>query len=166
MMRRAMRVTPVATGALVGLLCAVLILGPALAPGFVLSYDMVFVPDLGFSDRTLGLDGSVPCAVPNDAVVAALSTFLPGWVIQKLILVAVFVIVGAGVGVLSTSRRMAVVAAVVACWNPWLAQRLEIGHWGFLLGYAVLPWALWAAVRVRKDRQNAVLVLASVKVGS
>ena len=49
---------------------AVLILAPALAPGYVLSYDMVFVPDLALRSDFLGLGTSLPRAVPSDAVVA------------------------------------------------------------------------------------------------
>ena len=39
---------------------AVLILAPALAPGYVLSYDMVFVPDLALRSDFLGLGTSLP----------------------------------------------------------------------------------------------------------
>ena len=143
---RSMRsLPPRAVGALVGLLCAVVALGPALRPGYLLFYDMVFVPHLGLGGRTLGIDGSVPRAVPNDLVVALLSHLAPGWVVQKVLLVGVFVLVGAGVGGLMRSRWGAAAAAVVAAWNPYLGERLAIGHWGFLLGYAVLPFLAAAA---------------------
>ena len=65
-----------------------MVLGPALAPGFLLVYDMVFVPEPNFGARALGLDGSVPRAVPNDLVVSLLSLLAPGWVVQKLLLLA------------------------------------------------------------------------------
>lgn len=136
-------------GAVSGLLLSFLILGPALMPGFLLSYDMVFVPQLDLSARTLGVDGSVPRAVPNDAVVALLSLMLPGHVVQKLVLVSVFVGFGTGIGLIFKKFPAVVVATVVGLWNPWVAQRLEVGHWGFLLGYAVLPWVIWAGLRVR-----------------
>src|SRR5262249_58781736 len=31
-------------------------------------------------------------------------------------------------------------------WNPFVAERLLIGQWALLLGYAGLPWALRAAI--------------------
>ena len=62
----------VVVGSLVGTLVGLVVLGPALAPGYTLHYDLVFVPDLPLSARTLGTDGSVPRAVPNDLVVALL----------------------------------------------------------------------------------------------
>src|SRR4029453_11632920 len=51
---------------------AVLMLGPALGPGYLLSYDMVWVPDLALRSDFLGLGSALPRAVPSDAVVAAL----------------------------------------------------------------------------------------------
>ena len=56
--------------ALVGLGLGVLALGPGLRRGFLLSYDMVFVPRMPFSAALLGLTGGPPRAVPSDAAVA------------------------------------------------------------------------------------------------
>lgn len=149
------RVGPRAVGALVGLCAALLALGPALRPGFLLFYDMVFVPDLAVTDHTLGIDGSVPRAVPNDLIVAVLSGPLPGWLVQKVLLVAVFVLVGAGTAGLLRSRGAGAAAALVACWNPYVGERLAIGHWGFLLGYAVLPFLVSAAGAYREGRPRS-----------
>src|SRR5580698_10874262 len=60
-------------GAALGLLAV----GPGLAPGYILSYDMVFVPHAPVTAATLGLAGGPPRAVPSDAVMAALSAVLP-----------------------------------------------------------------------------------------
>jgi hypothetical protein len=136
---------PSVVGALTGLLAGLAILGPALGPGFLLVYDMVFVPEPNFGARTLGLDGSVPRAVPNDLVVSVLSLLLPGWVVQKVLLLTVFVLVGAGLGALARTRSGAAVAALAASWNPYVAERLALGHWAFLLGYALLPWVAGSA---------------------
>ncbi|TWE12631.1 hypothetical protein [Rudaeicoccus suwonensis] len=138
-----------ALGGLVGLVCGLLALGPALRPGYLLFYDMVFVPRLAFSDRTMGVDGSVPRAVPNDFDVAVLSHLAPGWVVQKVLLIGVFVAVGAGAAGLMRTRLGAVAAALVAAWNPYLAERLAIGHWGYLLGYACVPFLVSAAAGCR-----------------
>lgn len=151
-------------GAITGLLCAIVILGPALKPGYLLFYDMVFVPKLGLTDRTFGTDGSVPRAVPNDLVVALLSQVAPGWLVQKLILLAIFVGVSAGVAGLMRSRLGAVAAGVAACWNPYVAERLAIGHWGFLLGYACLPWVATAAAACRDGRRYGRARLATALV--
>ncbi|MEO7981551.1 MAG: hypothetical protein ABI807_11780, partial [Sporichthyaceae bacterium] len=89
---------PGAVGALTGLVVALVALGPALARGYLLAYDLVGVPDQPLMARVLGTDGSVPRAVPNDLVVVLLSTVLPGDVVQKVLLLAVFVLGGWGVG--------------------------------------------------------------------
>lgn len=136
-------------GGVVGLVLGVLVLGPALAPGYTLHYDLVFVPDLDLSARTLGTDGSVPRAVPNDLLVALASLVLPGWLVQKVLLLGAFVLGGAGAGRLATTGVGAAAAATWWSWNPWVGERLGIGHWGYLLGFALLPWVLIAAARLR-----------------
>lgn len=148
---------PGVLGAVVGALVGVVVLGPALAPGYTLHYDLVFVPDLPLSARTLGTDGSVPRAVPNDLVVALLGTVLPGWLVQKLVLLGCFVLGGAGAGRLARTAPGAVATAMLWSWNPWVGERLGIGHWGYLLGFALLPWVLVAATRVRTSRGLALL---------
>ena len=77
-------------------LLAGLLLGPALGPGYVLTYDMVWVPDLALRDDFLGLGSALPRAVPSDAVVAVLDEVVPGMLLQKLVLVGSLVAAGAG----------------------------------------------------------------------
>ncbi|WP_306366219.1 hypothetical protein [Nocardiopsis sp. CC223A] len=128
----------------VGLVAAVLALGPALGRGYVLRYDMVFVPDLSLPTVLRGADG-FPRAIPSDAVVAALSWVLPGGVVQSLALAAVFVVGAAGAARLMPSPAAAVVAGAAYVWNPFVAERLLLGQWAMLLGYAGLPWVVGAA---------------------
>ncbi|MBC6456825.1 hypothetical protein [Actinomadura sp. HBU206391] len=133
--------------ALTGLGLGVLALGPGLAGGFVLSYDMVFVPDPVFSRFTFGLTGTVPRHVPSDAFVTALSTLIPGDLVQKLVLLAVFVMACTSAAALVPSERLPARLAAGVCyaWNPFVAERLLLGHWALLLGYAALPWVVGAA---------------------
>ncbi|MDA0633965.1 hypothetical protein OUY22_11105 [Nonomuraea sp. MCN248] len=139
-------------GAVLGLTLATLALGPALSWGFVLIHDMVFVPDPAFSRFTFGLAGGAPRVVPSDAVVTALSQVLPGELVQKLILLAVFVLGASGVAVLVPSPGLAprLAAAAFYVWNPYVAERLLIGQWALLLGYAGLPWVVHALCRGRR----------------
>ena len=142
-------------GGFVGLLVGVVVLNSVLLPGYTWFYDLVFVPDLPWSDRTLGNDGSVPRAVPTDAVVALLERLVPGDVVQAVLLMAVFIVAGAGCGRLCRTRLGAAAAAVAACWNPYVVERLVIGHWSFLLGYAALPWIHAAGRDVAAGRLGA-----------
>ncbi|QUX31627.1 hypothetical protein KGD83_06660 [Nocardiopsis akebiae] len=146
-----------------GLLAGVLALGPALGPGYVLRYDMVFVPGLSLATVLRGADG-FPRAIPSDAVVAALSEVLPGDAVQSLALLAVFAVGGAGAArlalrALPRGGAGALVASAAAgtsyVWNPFVAERLLLGQWAMLLGYAGLPWVVWAAVRLARVRPGA-----------
>jgi hypothetical protein len=132
--------------ALAGLLLGVLALGPGLRRGFLLSYDMVIVPRQPFTAALAGLAGGPPRAVPSDAVVAAASRVLPADLVQKLLLLSVFVLACSGAAALLAREpwfaRLA--AGVFYAWNPFVAERLIIGQWALLLGYAGLPWALRA----------------------
>ncbi len=146
----------------VGLLAGVLALGPALGPGYVLRYDMVFVPGLSLAAVLRGADG-FPRAIPSDAVVAALSAVLPGDAVQSLALLAVFAVGGAGaarlvLGVLPRGGAGALAASAAGAsyvWNPFVAERLLLGQWAVLLGYAGLPWVVGAAVRLARVRPGA-----------
>src|ERR1700676_366376 len=75
----ALRVAP-------GLVLGLLALGPGLRRGFLLSYDMVFVPREPFTPAMFGQAGGPPRAVPSDAVLAAASRVVPGDIAQKLVL--------------------------------------------------------------------------------
>src|SRR5580693_1741126 len=86
--------------AAVGLGLGLLALGPGLQRGFLLSYDMVFVPREPFSAAMAGLAGGPPRAVPSDAVLAAASRVLPADVAQKLVLLSIFVLACAGAAAL------------------------------------------------------------------
>jgi hypothetical protein len=147
-------------GLLTGAALGVIALGPALAPGYLLSYDMVAVPHQPLTATVLGTDGSVPRAVPNDLVVVLASHLLPGDVVQKILLLAVFVLGGWGIGRLFDRPLPAVVATCAYLWNAYVLERLVIGHWAFLLGYAALPWVLDFGRGVRESRRGALPGLA------
>ncbi|WP_067486097.1 hypothetical protein [Actinomadura hibisca] len=150
--------------ALTGLGLGLLALGPALAPGFVLSYDMVFVPEPVFNALTFGLTGTVPRHVPSDAFVAALSLVLPGGWAQKAILLAIFVMACVSAASLVPSERLLprLAAGVCYAWNPFVAERLLLGQWALLLGYAALPWVVAAAVSAGEPGGGKRLVRALI----
>jgi hypothetical protein len=232
-----------AVPAVVGLGLGLLALAPALAPGFLLSYDMVFGPHPPVSTATFGLTGGPPRAVPSDAVVALPSQVMAADVVQKLILLLIFVLacwgaaalpdgvirvraaapargvapalgpraeriprsrsgstvshVSSGEGISAARSSGAEVsgsqppaggmpgpqhhaatatpgagllarlaAGVFYAWNPFVAERLILGQWALLLGYAGLPWVLLSLcrgpVRIRLGRLAVALVPAAV----
>ncbi|MGP3912011.1 hypothetical protein [Nonomuraea sp. 10N515B] len=145
--------------ALLGMVLAALALGPALGWGLVLRYDLLFVPD----PPLLPDSGGFPRAVPSDLVVALLSHVLPVEIVQKGVLVAIFVLAATGAAALvPPERRLArLVAAACYAWNIYLAQRLMLGQWALLLGVAGLPWAV-RAVGMHWTRLALALLPAAI----
>jgi hypothetical protein len=160
---------PAATGLVLGLLA----LGPALGRGFVLSYDMVFVPapPAGFTD--LGSGGGPPRAVPSDLIVALAARIVPAEFVEELILIAIFLLACSGAAALlaagwpetSARRGLPLIARLAAgvcyAWNPFVAERLIMGQWAMLLGYAGLPWVL-REIRGREGRMSAWRLVAAM----
>jgi hypothetical protein len=137
----------------------------------VLTRDMVFVPRLPLTGALLGRDG-LPRAVPSDLLVALLSRIVAGGIVQDVVLVAIIALAGWGVARLvpSESTWAAAAAATLYTWNPYVTERLRLGQWAVLVGYAALPWVASAAIRCR-DRLDAqstaalVLALAGAAAG-
>ena len=161
--------------AALGLGLGLLALGPGLWPGYLLSYDMVFVPSPPFNSAVLGTGGTLPRAVPSDAVMAALARIAPADAVEKIVLLAIFVLASAGAarllsapepGRIRLAARLA--AGVLYAWNPFVAERLILGQWATLFGYAGLPWVVAAASRRggglagRAARLAAALVPAAI----
>lgn len=156
------------TARLLALGVALLVIGPALAPGFTLLADMVFVPRQDLDLDALGLSGALPRAVPVDAVMALLTAVVPGALAQKLILLGTVYAAVLGAARLVPPDRdgrrglAAGVAGLVYGWSPYLAERLLLGHWTHLLAFAALPWIARAALQYREGAPRALprLVLA------
>jgi hypothetical protein len=164
--------------ALAGLALGLLAIGPGLARGFVLSYDMVFVPDPPFSSALLGLTGGPARPVPSDAVVYVASRVMPADILQKLVLLTIFVLACSGAAALlgrcwqeRTGERPPLPAGLAAgvyyTWNPYVAERLVMGQWAMLLGYAGLPWVLLVLCTgpARIGRGRLVLALLPAATG-
>ncbi len=148
-------------------LLPLLLLGPALGGGYVLGYDMVWVPDLALRSDFLGLGTALPRAVPSDAVVAVLDELLPGMLLQKVVLLGALLLAGFGALRLAGGTPVGGLAAVsVYLWNPFVVERLAMGHWTVLLGYAVLPWLVHEGTRYRRGERVGVLPWLLLPVGS
>jgi hypothetical protein len=147
---------------LTALIVTVLVLAPLAAPGYVLSYDMVFVPRQPLRWDLVLPSATLPRAVPLDALVSLATQVVPGWLLQRLVLAAILLLAAIGAGRLVPGTRTGtrLVAAVAYAWTPYLAERLLLGQWGLLLAYAALPWLAGAALRVRAGERRALLPLA------
>ncbi|MEU8661641.1 hypothetical protein AB0C31_33770, partial [Actinoplanes philippinensis] len=70
------------------LIVTVLVLAPLAAPGYVLSYDMVFVPRQPLRWDLVLPSATLPRAVPLDALVSLATQVVPGWLLQRVALAA------------------------------------------------------------------------------
>src|SRR5690606_11382328 len=92
--------------------------------------------------------------------VAGLSSVIDGGVLVKPLLLAGLWAAGWGAARLAAvlvpeaGRSGQLVAATLAIWNPYVAERLLQGHWSLLAGYAALPWTICAAVAIRRRRRG------------
>ncbi|MEV6215215.1 hypothetical protein [Nocardia sp. NPDC051833] len=139
-------------------LLALIILGPLAGSGYLLLRDAVSTPRSYLTDSALGLGAAAPRAVPQDALLAVLSPLIDGGLLVKAILIVALWAAGYGAAVLArefltASTPAQLVAATIALWNPYVAERLLQGHWSLLTGYAALPWIALAAARVRQATQ-------------
>lgn len=134
---------------------ALAVTAPLLGPGYLLIRDAVSTPRSYLSDGAIGLGESAPRAVPQDFAVAALSAVLDGGIVVKALLIAALVLAGWGAGRLAgavlpeAGNPGRLVAATVAVWNPFVAERLLQGHWSLLLAYGCLPWVAAAVIELR-----------------
>ncbi len=144
---------------------ALLICAPLLGSGYVLSYDMVWVPHLALGRADVwGLGSALPRAVPSDAFAGLLGAILPAYLVQKVVLLGALFLTGLGMGrLLGDAPLVARLSALTLyVWNPFVAERLVLGQWPVLIAYAGVPWLIDA---VRNDdewlRPGGILALAA-----
>ncbi|MEV1158727.1 hypothetical protein AB0J27_25380 [Micromonospora chokoriensis] len=126
-----------------GLGVVLAILGPVLRRGYLLRYDLVFVPDPPFGATVWGSGSELPRAVPSELLAVGLSQLLPADLAEKALLAGCLALAAVGAARLApVGHPLARVAAGLGyVWNPWVYGRLHLGQWAVTAGYAALPWA-------------------------
>lgn len=154
------RARETAVAALVSLVVTAAVCGRSLGRGLYLYRDFVTVPQPQWGPATWG-DGQAPRAVPLDAVMTALSGVVSTGVQQQAMLTGAVFLAGLGTAVLLRRWGLAamVTGAVLAMWNPYVAERLLIGQPPTLLAYSMTPW-LVAVVLSRSAGAKTLLALA------
>ncbi|MFQ6172593.1 hypothetical protein ACK8HX_13370 [Oryzobacter sp. R7] len=120
--------------------------------GYPFARDLVLTPALPLRPEALGLGTGSPRAAPLDAVVAVLSTVVDGGVVGRVAVVGV--LLAAGMAGHRAVRGLGVapraLAGALAVWNPFVVERLGLGQWALLAGYAAVLGVL-AVVRPGRD---------------
>ena len=149
---------------------ALIIMGPLLSRGFILTLDMVFGPAAPSpTDLLLGFKAPVLGAklVPQ-LLISGAGAIIPMWLAQKSILLAIFVIAGVGAHRLPALRFEAAryFAGILYVVNPFVYARFMAGQWYILVAYAFAPFAIKSFMslieRPRLRSAVATLLFASV----
>jgi hypothetical protein len=122
---------------------------PLLAPGLILAVDLAWTPHPHLDEGYWGVDGSIHGIVnqlPLDSLFVGLGTMDAVAVGEKLLLLAIVALAGAGMHAAAAARTRigGHYAGFLYAVNPFVYDRLYTGEWYLLLGYALLPWA-WSA---------------------
>ena len=147
---------------------ALAVTAPLMGPGYLLIRDAVSTPRSYLSDGAIGLGEAAPRAVPQDFAVASLSAVVDGGIVVKTLLIAGLLLAGWGAGRLAgallpeAGTPGQLVAATVAVWNPFVAERLLQGHWSLLLAYGCLPWVAAAVIGLRTQPQGHLTAWAGL----
>jgi len=138
----------------------VAVTAPLLQPGYLLLRDAVSTPRSYLTDAALGLTQAAPRALPQDFLVALVSTVVDGGVVVKALLILGLWLAGWGAArlvadVLQAGVAGQCVAVTIAIWNPYVAERLLQGHWSLLVGYGCLPWVAVSMLSLRAGSPRA-----------
>jgi hypothetical protein len=150
------------------LVLALSVAAPLLTPGYLVLRDAVSTPRSYLSDAALGLSEAAPRAVPQDFFVALASGLVDGGVVVKALLVIALVLAGWGAARLAAGVvpdagvAGQLVAATIAIWNSYVAERLLQGHWSLVVGYACLPWVATTMLRLRTSGASPWAVVCAL----
>lgn len=130
---------------------ALAVLLPCLAPGYILTLDMAFTPNLRLPDH-------VSSSYLFTAGLHYLNLIIPSQIIQKLMLFSIILLSGLGMHYLVRHIQQtkdetgaaawgAYVAGALYAVNPFTYSRFMAGQYAVLLGYALLPFLVRAGLQ-------------------
>ncbi|MCK5320533.1 hypothetical protein KAJ61_04040 [Candidatus Parcubacteria bacterium] len=120
-----------------------------LKPGYILTQDMIFAPNIKILHSPNGFYNDLPIKY----LMKFLNLFMEGWVIQKIMLIALFFCIGYfAFKFLPVPKKFG--ARYWACLfytvNPFVYERFLAGHWMHLFAYAFLPPFILCLLRLVK----------------
>jgi hypothetical protein len=128
-----------------------LIMAPLWRPGFIFALDMVPTP-------VWRLPADITSSYPFYASLHLLNIIVPGDILQKLLLSAIFLVTGLGAHSLARAVERslqkpsasygAYVSGLLYVVNPYVYSRFMAGQYTVLLGYALLPWFARSLLRL------------------
>jgi hypothetical protein len=114
------------------------VLWQMLLPGYVLTLDMAMTPKINLNFA----EGAFYNALPVRGLFWFLNLFLTGWIVQKLMMIALFFLLFyLAVRFLPVPKKYYANywGALFYAMNPFVYERFLAGHWTHLIAYAFLP---------------------------
>jgi hypothetical protein len=122
---------------------ALLVLGPALGPGYLLTLDMVFAPSMHSGDQFYGLTPNTWASLPYLLVIQGATTLFPSWLVQKFVLFLALMLAGLGAHRLIPFGQLAsYYGGFLYMVNPFTQVRQLAGQLTLLISYALIPFAV------------------------
>ncbi|MEV4279449.1 hypothetical protein [Actinoplanes xinjiangensis] len=140
-----------AESVLLGLVAGVLVVAPWTRSGHLLLLDWVSGPHQALTPGLYGLDPAALDALPYRLATHGIRTLFGAGATSWLMVLAYFPIVAGGVSALAGgSRWRRHPAALFACLNPFVVERIQAGHVPFLLAVALLGPMAASALHARR----------------
>lgn len=158
----------------VGLLVGLVVVGPGLSGGSLLSLDLLVTPDIPVPNGVYGLGPALSQRVPLFAVLGLGSAVVGGPVITKVLIVAFLACGFAGAARLARAIAPADVpvgalgqlaAGLLWAAGPYALTRVGVGHINLLWVVAVLPWVLPRLCRPADHLPSTYLAALAMAVG-
>lgn len=135
---------------------SLLVLGPLLKPGYVFLLDYVTGPHVFFSIGEASIN-----AFPVTSLNTTLAYVLTPMIAQKLILFLCLFLSGVAMHATVQAHRQLprYFAGTLYMVNPFVFARMQAGHIGLLLVYAITPWVVNSLLRFLKapDKRTAAV---------
>ncbi|MFC3538880.1 hypothetical protein ACFOPG_24490 [Couchioplanes caeruleus subsp. azureus] len=140
-----------AESGLLGLLAGIAVVAPWTREGYLLLLDWVSGPHQAITPGLYGLDPAALDALPYRLLTDSVRSVIGPGATSWLVILCYFPIVASGVSALAAGGRWRRhTAALFACCNPFVVERIQAGHVAFLLSVGLLSWLLASAVRARR----------------
>jgi hypothetical protein len=158
----------------VGLLVGLVVVGPGLAGGSLLSLDLLVTPDIPVPNGMYGLGPALSQRVPLFAVLGLGSAVIGGPAITKVLIVA-FLATGFA-GAARLARVLAPAGTGGGAWGqlaagllwaagPYALTRTGVGHINLLWVVAILPWVLPRLCRPAEHLPSTYLAALALAIG-
>ncbi|RZU54376.1 hypothetical protein EV385_6327 [Krasilnikovia cinnamomea] len=136
---------------LLGLAVGIAVVAPWTRDGYLMLLDWVGGPHQAVAQGLYGLDPAALDALPYRLATHGLRVVVGAGATGWLMVLLFFPIAASGVSALAGGGRWRRhPAALFAVCNPFVADRIQVGHVPFLLSVSLVAWVLASAVRARR----------------